>query len=1631
MNTKPLILTSLLIGLLSLPFASRADDIDIYAGLGGSANAPNMMFVIDSTANADASFGTCHYDLNTLGDGLGGTPSNGSNTLGNEQCALVNIVKFMPTRSITDPSTGVVSQVAMLNLGITSSDGVYLMLTPIDDKPYAGTFPGTTGMTDRQAFIYAAKALAKSPHLVDMGDQMQETWAYYTGGDGTLSTGSGGTGIPTAQGLISGTVYPASSATSGCQKNYALFLGATANSSHPNDLTTTGTINMLKDSVTLYENSLVASNTITQAVATANIAKLTAIILNGYLPDKYAALPASWAREWARFMFTQDVNTSTAASGTQSIVTYSISVGGGNVDMTNFIGDMANVGGGKTYTAATYADIYNYILKILNEVQAVNSVFSSSSLPVSVNAQGTFLNQIYMGMFRPDAGANPRWVGNLKQYQFIYNTTTNSLSLGDSLGLTALSSAGTGFISPNAISFWTCTDLTTSPYLNTWLTGSTTPLTSAQINILKLNLQNCGEPSTLGFWASDSGSAIVLAQSFDLPDGERVERGAIGQRLRINNLIASYTGTALATGGTELSPRKLYTWCPSGSGCVANLTDTSNAFSVNNTGITANSSLFGTSSSQPISSMSRNPAIAADNLVTVTTNGAHGFSTGDAIQISNAIPSDYNGTYTITKVDATHFTYYLAAVYQPSSVTPTANTNYVASSTSGLVTQTITAMSYASNTVTVTVPSHGFATGSSVTIASVAPTAYNGTFTITVINANTFSYSMPEQPPTIAGSPAGTTSATVSIVTKANGSGCPCSTTFYLKDNATPGVSRTLGSTTVTYTTTTPTTGTTSFASNFLTAYPNATIAGVVGSNGASVTAYNGTLKITSVSGNTFTITTTIAPSAPAITASSTAAGVAPLTISSLTRVGNTATATVRAHPFTSGSVVSIGSAAGTTPVINESAYLGSYTVSNVTANTFDYAITTTPAASASAITGSTMTATPTSSFSATNMNALINWVRGQDNKADEESLCPGAVSGGIAGKNYANCPATVVTVRPSVHGDVLHSRPTVLNYGSYAIAITGTSDSSTTRTATVSAADGAQIVSSGGVTPVVTFANGQACPVTVATSLTSFTYLNTGCGDAGAQAAFTGSKVVVFYGDNGGVFHAVNGNQTSTYKGAGPGGELWGFVPKELFIKLNRQRDNSPQLVLPSTPPGISPTPRSKDYFIDGSAGVYQVIDGNGTTTRAVLFLAMRRGGNFIYALDVTDPANPTVLWKVDNTGLTTPSGFTASTDYQELGQTWSQPKVAMVNGHSTPVLIFGAGYDTNQDSEPIANVDVSGRGIYILDALTGAKLWSATAGAANSCTGNATKASCTVIGMNYSIPSDITLMDSGSSSGTRDGITDRLYAADTGGNIWRVDLEPAGGNTPNFWQINKLAALGCGTGPCANPSNPTQRKFFYPPEVIPHTTTSPYDSVIAGSGDREHPLYVSTTTQRANRLYLLKDTYTGLDASGMAALGSGFPITMTANNGNSQQGLFDATTTPWNGTLAGYYITLGAGEKVVNAPLAVAGYVYLGTNTPPAPNTNSCVNSLGVAQGYQLSTYAGTYTKIQFDGGGLPPSPVAGVVNIVVGGVVKEVPFIIGGGNPNCTGGADCKSAEGGQKPPIKVPTTRKRNYWYIEGK
>jgi type IV pilus assembly protein PilY1 len=202
---------------------------------------------------------------------------------------------------------------------------------------------------------------------------------------------------------------------------------------------------------------------------------------------------ANWADEFAAF-FNLGADLDGSVEGSQNINVHTIAVTGASSDgnFPNFVNWIAKQGGGIYRQASSSDGIILAMNQILNQIRSSNSVFSSASLPVSANTQGTYLNQVFIGMFRPDGNALPRWVGNLKQYQFVYDLQRDSLQLADVTGQPAVSAA-TGFIVNTATSFWT-------------------------------------QPSS--FWIKVETASGGKYSRSDAPDGELVEKGGVAQWLR-------------------------------------------------------------------------------------------------------------------------------------------------------------------------------------------------------------------------------------------------------------------------------------------------------------------------------------------------------------------------------------------------------------------------------------------------------------------------------------------------------------------------------------------------------------------------------------------------------------------------------------------------------------------------------------------------------------------------------------------------------------------------------------------------------------------------------------------------------------------------------------------------------------------------------------------------------------------------------------------------------------------------------------------------------------------------------------------------------------------------------------------
>jgi hypothetical protein len=120
----------------------------------------------------------------------------------------------------------------------------------------------------------------------------------------------------------------------------------------------------------------------------------------------------------------------------------------------------------------------------------------------------------------------------------------------------------------------------------------------------------------------------------------------------------------------------------------------------------------------------------SSNVATLLTATAHNFAVGDVVVVAS-VDTTFNGTWTITQVpNSTSFAY--AVTHADVASTPIGQNQF-----------TINQASVASNVATIqTTASHTFVVGNTVVVAGVSNALFNGTFTITAVTSNTFSYAL-------------------------------------------------------------------------------------------------------------------------------------------------------------------------------------------------------------------------------------------------------------------------------------------------------------------------------------------------------------------------------------------------------------------------------------------------------------------------------------------------------------------------------------------------------------------------------------------------------------------------------------------------------------------------------------------------------------------------------------------------------------------------------------------------------------------------------------------------------------------------------------------------------------------------
>jgi type IV pilus assembly protein PilY1 len=449
------------------------------------------------------------------------------------------------------------------------------------------------------------------------------------------------------------------------------------------------------------------------------------------------------------------------------------------------------------------------------------------------------------------------------------------------------------------------------------------------------------------------------------------------------------------------------------------------------------------------------------------------------------------------------------------------------------------------------------------------------------------------------------------------------------------------------------------------------------------------------------------------------------------------------------------------------------------------------------------------------------------------------------------------------------------------------------------------------------------------------------------ASVTYDSGKTLIYFATNDGYLHAIDTTD---------GVEDWAFVPREFLddqVDLYRNE-----------------TAETRHYGIDGSPRVQMISDNDGVVEatngeKVFLFFGMRRGGDFYYGLDVTDPNDPQVMWRLPGAGAQALDGN---------GQSWSNPVPARMDiqtgsqSASKLVLVFGAGYDVKNDDYNMVGVDNSGKGIFIVDSETGNVLWrGANAGATG--TLNATFAN-----MNYSIPSDIKVVDLNT-----DGFADRMYAADMGGQVWRFDV--FNGQAPSSLVTGGVIAQ-VGGAPSAAPAITDTRRFYYSPDVALVTADQPFIHIGIGSGHRERP----NSTFNTDRFYALRDynTFTKLTQTQYDTI---TPVTdsQLEDITNDTAHVMPAGSPGWKLTM------VHSGEKVLAEARTFNNQVFFTSFTPGAGvgDTANCKPALGTNRLYTVSLFNGAPVN-NLDASTSGPLTDTDRYRIFNGSLASEVVFI-----------------------------------------
>lgn len=431
------------------------------------------------------------------------------------------------------------------------------------------------------------------------------------------------------------------------------------------------------------------------------------------------------------------------------------------------------------------------------------------------------------------------------------------------------------------------------------------------------------------------------------------------------------------------------------------------------------------------------------------------------------------------------------------------------------------------------------------------------------------------------------------------------------------------------------------------------------------------------------------------------------------------------------------------------------------------------------------------------------------------------------------------------------------------------------------------------------------------------------------------GRTTMVYVGGNDGMLHAIN---------ASTGVEQWAYVPNAVLGSLRDLRIDH-------------------KYLADGTPVVADVCVGSSPCTwKTVLVSGLRDGGNKYFAIDVTNPTSPQVLWE---------------TGHGKMGNTWSRPAIGRVAapGNSFKWVAFaGGGINPSSGDPKIFAIDISDGSIYYGGTGTQGDVTDYTGAKDPSGITNAVMGAVKAVGKGY-------------------GLVDTVYFGDLEGKLWRLDVSK---DNTSQWKLDVLYdpfdpandTIGYGTS-----ANPTRRPIYNAPSIalIKSSTGSNYYIAFGTGSESDTSSGLGGSVQ--NYFFLVKDP-NAVGATTVTPAGASDRVWRTGEKGVT---------------------AMVTDEKNVGDPVIYFGYVYFSTYTP---STDPCL--VGSSDIWKVPFYdpSGSYSAMvkYSTGQGLPTGPV--IIPSTTGGPANLLGFT----SVNPIGGATQTSVPGPANP-VRVESWREQ--------